>query len=94
MVADAKARLSEILRLPREEDPQRFGARPHYVVVTEAEWPERAEPGDQIAFTPKPENTGSLVTSGTPSINACAASMRSNGSLCEPASLPNGRAQP
>ena len=37
-VADAKARLSEILRLAAEEGPQRIGARRGYVLVTEEQW--------------------------------------------------------
>ncbi|MGF1463609.1 MAG: type II toxin-antitoxin system prevent-host-death family antitoxin [Maricaulaceae bacterium] len=37
-VSDAKARLSEVLRLAREEGPQRIGAREPVVVVSEAEW--------------------------------------------------------
>jgi hypothetical protein len=43
-VAEAKARLSEILRLASEEGPRRIGANPRYVVVTEKEWLKRAEP--------------------------------------------------
>ncbi len=43
-VAEAKARLSEILRLASEEGPQRIGSNPRYVIVTEEEWLERAEP--------------------------------------------------
>jgi prevent-host-death family protein len=37
-VAEAKARLSEILRLAREKGPQKIGAKTPYVVLTEAEW--------------------------------------------------------
>ena len=37
-VAEAKARLSEILRLAREEGPQKIGAKKPYVVLTEEEW--------------------------------------------------------
>jgi hypothetical protein len=43
-VAEAKARLSEILRLASEEGPQRIGTKTPYVVVPEAEWLKRAEP--------------------------------------------------
>lgn len=41
-VADAKARLSEILRLAEEEGPQRIGTRRPFVVVPEREWEARA----------------------------------------------------
>ncbi len=37
-VAEAKARLSEILRRAREEGPQKIGAKRPYVVITEEEW--------------------------------------------------------
>ena len=43
-VAEAKARLSEILRLASEEGPQRIGAKKRYVIVPEEEWLKRAEP--------------------------------------------------
>ena len=43
-VAEAKARLSEILRLASEEGPQRIGTKTPYVVVPEEEWLKRAEP--------------------------------------------------
>ena len=43
-VAEAKAHLSEILRLAEEEGPQRIGARKPFVVVPEHVWRERAEP--------------------------------------------------
>ena len=37
-VAEAKARLSEILRLAEEEGPQRIGVRRAFVVVPEHVW--------------------------------------------------------
>ena len=37
-VAEAKARLSEVLRLAEEEGPQRIGARKSFVVVPEKMW--------------------------------------------------------
>lgn len=37
-VADAKARLSEVLRRARDEGPQRVGTRHPCVVITEDEW--------------------------------------------------------
>ncbi len=40
-VAEAKARLSEILRLSEEEGPQRIGTRKSFVVVPEHVWQER-----------------------------------------------------
>ena len=40
-VAEAKARLSEVLRLSEEEGPQRIGTRRTYVVVPERLWKER-----------------------------------------------------
>ena len=41
-VAEAKARLSEILRLAHEEGPQRIGVRRTFVVVPERLWREQA----------------------------------------------------
>ncbi len=43
-VAEAKARLSEILRHAEEQGPQRIGARKPFIVVPEHVWRERAEP--------------------------------------------------
>ncbi len=40
-VAEAKARLSEILRLAEEEGPQRIGAQKPFVVVPERVWKSR-----------------------------------------------------
>lgn len=40
-IAEAKARLSEILRRASEEGPQVVGTRKRYVVVPEALWEER-----------------------------------------------------
>ena len=40
-IAEAKAKLSEILRLSESEGPQRIGARKRYVVVPEDVWLER-----------------------------------------------------
>lgn len=37
-VAEAKARLSEVLRLSEDEGPQRIGMRRSYVVVPERLW--------------------------------------------------------
>ena len=41
-VAEAKARLSEVLRLAEEEGPQRIGVRKPCIVVPEHIWQERA----------------------------------------------------
>ncbi len=41
-VAEAKAHLSEILRLAEEEGPQRIGTRRPFVVVPAAAWEEKA----------------------------------------------------
>ncbi len=43
-IAEAKARLSEILRLAESEGPQRIGARKSFVVVPEDVWQKREEP--------------------------------------------------
>ena len=43
-VAEAKARLSEILRLAEEEGPQRIGIRRSFVVVPAATWDAKTTP--------------------------------------------------
>ena len=43
-VAEAKAKLSEILRLAETEGPQRIGARKPFIVVPERVWREHAPP--------------------------------------------------
>lgn len=43
-VAEAKGRLSEILRLAEAEGPQRIGVRRSFVVVPAATWYEKAPP--------------------------------------------------
>lgn len=47
-VAEAKARLSEILRLADEEGPQRIGVRNSFVLVPERVWREREEEPERI----------------------------------------------
>ena len=37
-IAEAKARLSEILRLAEQQGPQRIGIRKTYVIVPEEDW--------------------------------------------------------
>ena len=41
-VAEAKAKLSEILRLAETEGPQRIGVRKPFIVVPESVWQERS----------------------------------------------------
>lgn len=43
-IAEAKARLSEILRLAESEGPQRIGTRKSFVVVPEEMWLKQEEP--------------------------------------------------
>ena len=43
-VAEAKARLSEVLRLAGEEGPQRIGTRKPFVVVPATAWEEKTQP--------------------------------------------------
>ena len=43
-VAEAKAKLSEVLRLAEEEGPQRIGLRRPFVVVPERVWQEKSPP--------------------------------------------------
>ena len=47
-IAEAKARLSEILRLADTEGPQRIGVRRAYVVVPEAMWRAKSESGQPL----------------------------------------------
>lgn len=47
-VAEAKARLSEILRLAEEEGPQRIGARKPFVVVPAHVWDEQTRPAKPL----------------------------------------------
>ncbi len=43
-VAEAKSKLSEVLRLAEQEGPQRIGLRRPFVVVPESVWREKAPP--------------------------------------------------
>ena len=47
-VAEAKARLSEILRRSEDEGPQRIGARKSFVVVAAAEWDAATTPREAL----------------------------------------------
>ena len=44
-VSEAKARLSEVLRLAEQEGPQRIGTRKPFVVVPAKIWEEKTRPG-------------------------------------------------
>ena len=56
-VAEAKAKLSEVLRLAEEEGPQRIGTRRSFVVVPERVWQDRA---------PDPMPLGKWLVANTP----------------------------
>ena len=43
-IAEAKARLSEILRLAEEEGPQHIGARRSFVIVSARDWYAKMSP--------------------------------------------------
>ena len=43
-VAEAKAKLSEVLRLAEEQGPQRIGTRRTFVVVPASVWSEKTQP--------------------------------------------------
>ena len=43
-VAEAKAKLSEVLRLAESEGPQRIGTRKPFIVVPAAVWEEKEQP--------------------------------------------------
>ncbi len=43
-VKEAKAKLSEILRLAEEQGPQRIGTRRGYMIVTEQQWKQQTRP--------------------------------------------------
>ena len=43
-IAEAKARLSEVLRLAEEEGPQRIGTRRPFIVVPEKVWQAKSPP--------------------------------------------------
>ena len=56
-VAEAKARLSEILRLAETQGPQRIGTRRPFIVVPEHVWQARA---------PEPMPLGQWLVANTP----------------------------
>ena len=43
-ITEAKARLSEVLRLVREEGPQYIGAKKSFVIVSKEEWLSLTQP--------------------------------------------------
>ncbi|MCF6249819.1 MAG: type II toxin-antitoxin system prevent-host-death family antitoxin [Methylococcaceae bacterium] len=43
-ITEAKARLSEVLRLVKEEGPQFIGAKKSFVVITKQEWLSLTQP--------------------------------------------------
>ena len=43
-IAEAKARLSEVLRRVDEEGPQRIGTRKTYVIIPEKDWEAKPSP--------------------------------------------------
>ena len=47
-VAEAKARLSEVLRRAEDEGPQRIGTRKEFVVVPASGWNEKNEPRQSL----------------------------------------------
>ena len=47
-VAEAKARLSEVLRRAEDEGPQRIGTRKEFVIVPARVWDERQEPRQSL----------------------------------------------
>ena len=55
-IREAKARLSEVLRLSEEEGPQHIGTRKRYVVVPESVWRD----GNGEAVTEKRKDDSSL----------------------------------
>ncbi len=60
-VAEAKARLSEVLRRARDEGPQRIGTRKEFIVVPASVWDEKNEPGQSL---------GQWLTAHAPRIGA------------------------
>ena len=47
-VAEAKARLSEVLRRAEEEGPQRIGTRKPFFVVSESAWLSHVQPPESL----------------------------------------------
>ena len=47
-VAEAKARLSEVLRRAEEEGPQRIGTRKSFIVVSESAWRSHISPRESL----------------------------------------------
>jgi prevent-host-death family protein len=49
-IAEAKARLSELLRLAREEGPQYIGTKKTFVVISEEEWLSMKRPSKPLGL--------------------------------------------
>ena len=49
-IAEAKARLSELLRLVREEGPQYIGTKKSFVVISEEEWRSLKRPNKPLGL--------------------------------------------
>ena len=65
-VAEAKAHLSEILRLAEEEGPQRIGVGKTFVVVAEDEWGERSPELRWREQIPEPMPMGQWLVENMP----------------------------
>jgi hypothetical protein len=65
-VAEAKARLSEILRLAEEEGPQRIGLRKPFVVMPERQWQERTNDLEWRRRVPEPMPMGKWLVENMP----------------------------
>ena len=65
-VAEAKARLSEILRLAEEEGPQRIGLRKPFVVVPESQWLDRTHDLEWRRRVPEPMPMGNWLVENMP----------------------------
>lgn len=74
-VRAAKAKLSEVLRLAREEGPQRIGEREAYIVITEHEW--------QRLSAPKP-HLGAWLLENMPTIDGLELPDRSDRNRASP----------
>lgn len=65
-IAEAKARLSQILRLAEEEGPQRIGLRKPFVVVPEHQWRERGNDLEWRRRVPEPMPMGKWLVQNMP----------------------------
>ncbi|MCY3883272.1 MAG: hypothetical protein OXG61_14280 [Chloroflexi bacterium] len=65
-VAEAKARLSEILRLAEEEGPQRIGLRKPFLVVPEHQWQNHTNDLEWRRRVPEPMPMGKWLVENMP----------------------------